>query len=52
VCIDPNHKISCSIGIAAEDNIEDEKTIEHLIQKADGSMYLVKAEGKGCYKFV
>lgn len=52
VWMDPNHKISCSIGIATQDNIEDEKTIEHLIQKADGSMYLVKAEGKGNYKFV
>ena len=50
--IDDNHKISCSIGIATSDKVQGEKTVEQLIQKADNSMYLVKAEGKGNYKFV
>ena len=50
--LDENHKISCSIGIATADKVQGEKTIEQLIQKADNSMYLVKAEGKGNYKFV
>lgn len=52
IVIDEDHKISCSIGISTVDVIEGEKTIERLIQKADNSMYLVKAEGKGNYKFV
>ena len=52
VVIDSEHKISCSIGIASSDVVQGERTIENLIQKADGSMYLVKAEGKGSYKFV
>lgn len=52
VVIDSCHRISCSIGIATSESIQGEKTIEHLIQKADGSMYRVKAEGKGNYKFV
>lgn len=50
--IDKAHRISCSIGIAAEQNFNEEKVVDRLIQKADGSMYLVKAEGKGNYKFV
>ena len=40
------------IGIATSDKVQEEKTVEQLIQKADNSMYLVKAEGKGNYKFV
>lgn len=51
IVIEETHKISCSIGIAAEE-AKDEKAVEQLIQKADNSMYLVKAEGKGSYKFV
>lgn len=52
ITMDENHKISCSIGIATTDNVNGEKTVEQLIQKADNSMYLVKADGKGNYKFV
>lgn len=52
IVIDESHKISCSIGIATASEIQSEKTIEQLIRKADNSMYLVKAEGKGSYKFV
>lgn len=52
ITMDDGHKISCSIGIATADQIKDEKTVDQLIQKADNSMYLVKAEGKGNYKFV
>ena len=52
IVLDDKHRISCSIGIAVDADVQDEKKIELLIQKADNSMYLVKAEGKGNYKFV
>ena len=52
IVLEDKHRISCSIGIAVAAEVRDEKTMEQLIQKADNSMYLVKAEGKGNYKFV
>ena len=47
-----DNRISCSIGIAYATEVSDEKTIDGLIQKADSSLYMVKAEGKENYKFL
>ena len=52
IAIENGKGISCSIGIAAADEFKEEKTVDNLIRKADDSMYRVKAEGKGNYKFV
>ena len=52
ITMDEDNRISCSIGIAYATEVSDEKTIDGLIQKADSSLYMVKAEGKGNYKFL
>ena len=52
ITMDEDNRISCSIGIAYATEVSDEKTIDGLIQKADSSLYMVKAEGKENYKFL
>lgn len=50
--IDPNRKITCSIGIAMDSQARSEDDMEILIKKADDSLYAVKTGGKGHYAFI
>ncbi|MBO5260430.1 MAG: GGDEF domain-containing protein [Agathobacter sp.] len=50
--IDPNRKITCSIGIAMDSQAKNESDLETLIKKADDSLYTVKTGGKGYYAFI
>lgn len=50
--IDPNRKITCSIGIAMDSQARNESDMETLIKKADDSLYTVKTGGKGHYAFI
>ena len=50
--IDPNRKITCSLGIAMDSQARSEDDMEILIKKADDSLYAVKTGGKGHYAFI
>lgn len=49
--VDAAHKISCSIGIAMNNNIQEEEDIHELIKKADDILYSIKKTQKGTYAF-
>lgn len=44
--------ISCSIGIATADHVENQEDYNALIQRADDILYMVKTAGKGTYRFI
>ena len=50
--IDPAHRITCSIGIALNEEVREEKDIHELIKKADDAMYSIKKTQKGTYAFL
>ncbi|MGN0342403.1 MAG: tetratricopeptide repeat-containing diguanylate cyclase [Roseburia sp.] len=52
VTIEDEKKLSCSIGIVASDQVEQEDDINSMIMQADDLMYDVKKHSKGTYKFV
>ena len=52
VQIDAAHKITCSIGIAINSSVREEKDIHELIKKADDILYSVKKTKKGTYAFL
>ena len=49
--VDAAHKISCSIGIAMNNNVQEEEDIHELIKKADDILYSIKKKRKGTYAF-
>lgn len=50
VSIEKEHRISCSIGIVAKENIGDEEEINALIKQADDLLYTIKTSTKGMYR--
>lgn len=50
--IDRAHRITCSIGIALNEAVREEKDIHELIKKADDAMYSIKKTQKGTYAFL
>lgn len=50
--IDSAHQITCSIGIALNEKVREEKDIHELIKKADDAMYSIKKTQKGTYAFL
>lgn len=50
--IDRAHRITCSIGIALNEKVREEKDIHELIKKADDAMYSIKKTQKGTYAFL
>lgn len=49
--IDDGHRITCSIGIAVDGSIREEKDVQELIKKADDILYAIKKSKKGTYAF-
>lgn len=52
ISIDANRRITCSIGIATSQGIQEENDINSLIRKADDLLYKVKVGQKGTYAFI
>ena len=50
VSIPRQQRISCSIGIAAKENIRDEEEINAMIKQADDLLYTIKTSTKGTYR--
>lgn len=50
IVIAKERQISCSIGIAAGENIRDEEEINQLIKRADDLLYSIKTSTKGTYR--
>lgn len=50
VSIPRQQRISCSIGIAAKENIRDEEEINGMIKQADDLLYTIKTSTKGTYR--
>lgn len=47
-----SQKISCSIGIAGSDEVQEEEDINRLIKQADALLYTIKTTSKGRYTFM
>ncbi|MCF2642664.1 MAG: tetratricopeptide repeat-containing diguanylate cyclase [Lachnospiraceae bacterium] len=50
--LNKDKQISCSIGIAGSDEVQNEEDINRLIKKADDLLYQIKTTGKGRYIFI
>ena len=52
ITVDSSCQITCSIGIATSQGIQEENDINSLIRKADNLLYKVKVGQKGTYAFI
>lgn len=50
--IDEKHKISCSIGIITDSNVNSGEDIDEMVKQADDLLYSVKTTTKGTYRFM
>lgn len=52
IVINPRHRITCSIGIAVNEEVSTEEEIYALIKNADKILYSIKGQKKGTYSFL
>lgn len=51
ISVDSNRRITCSIGMTMQEDVQNEEEVEQMIKQADDLLYSVKTTEKGRYAF-